>query len=159
MASKHFLYFFKFFKYWAAATVLVVVPNALYIHCQICSQHISLICTHMPTWTWVISIRRKHRLSKPPSKLETPAQNLKPQFKTWNPSAEMSYLVMIYLRIFNASRQPKVRTSPSHENTIRKIKHQLSYNDFRDSRAREEKSGFSLFDPCYALIWNKRVLD
>ena len=31
MASKHFLYFFKFFKYWAAATVLVVVPNALYL--------------------------------------------------------------------------------------------------------------------------------
>ena len=31
MANKHFLYFFKFFKHWAAATVLVVVPNALYL--------------------------------------------------------------------------------------------------------------------------------
>ena len=31
IASKHFLYFFKFFKHWAAATVLVVVPNALYL--------------------------------------------------------------------------------------------------------------------------------
>ena len=31
MASKHFLYFLKFFKHWAAATVLVVVLNALYL--------------------------------------------------------------------------------------------------------------------------------
>jgi len=31
MASKHFLYFLKFFKHWAVATVLVVVPNALYL--------------------------------------------------------------------------------------------------------------------------------
>ena len=31
MASKHFLYFFKFCKHWAAATVLIVVPNALYL--------------------------------------------------------------------------------------------------------------------------------
>ena len=31
MVSKHFLYFLKFFKYWTVATVLVVVPNALYL--------------------------------------------------------------------------------------------------------------------------------
>ena len=31
MASKHFLYFLKFFKHWAAVTVLVVVLNALYL--------------------------------------------------------------------------------------------------------------------------------
>ena len=31
MASKHFLYFFKFCKHWAVATVLVVVPNSLYL--------------------------------------------------------------------------------------------------------------------------------
>ena len=31
MANKHFLYFLKFFKHWAVATVLVVVPNALYL--------------------------------------------------------------------------------------------------------------------------------
>ena len=31
MASKHFNYFLKFCKHWAAANVLVVVPNALYL--------------------------------------------------------------------------------------------------------------------------------
>ena len=31
MARKHFLYFFKFCKHWATTTVLVVVPNALYL--------------------------------------------------------------------------------------------------------------------------------
>ena len=31
MASKHFLYFLKFFKHWAATIVLVVEPNVLYL--------------------------------------------------------------------------------------------------------------------------------
>ena len=54
---------------------------------------------------------------------------------------------------------PKSEPHPHMKARSEKSKHQLNYNDFRDSRAREEKSGFSLFDPCYALIWNKRVLD
>ena len=55
----------------------------------------------------------------------------------------------------NPKSEPHLHTKARSE----KSKHQLNYNDFRDSKAREEKSGFSLFDPCYVLIWNKRVLD
>ena len=62
-------------------------PSPKIIHCQTCSQHTSLICTHMPTWTWVSSTRRRHRLStsyesKLPSKLETPI-HIKQKFHTW----------------------------------------------------------------------------
>ena len=100
------------------------------IHYQTCFQHTSLICTHMPTWTWVISTRRRHRLS---TSCESNFLWIKATIKTWNHNprkAEMSYLVMIYLWIFNTSRQPKVRTSPSHESTIRKIKTLAQYKGF-----------------------------
>ena len=73
---------------------------------------------------------------------------IKATVKTWNPNphkAEISYMVMIYLRIFNASRQPKVRTSPSHERTIKKIKTPAQTRDFRVSRAHEDKNWWFVF--------------
>ena len=47
MANKHFLYFLKFFKHWAAATVLVVVPNALYL--LVVDKNYSMTPTNMYT--------------------------------------------------------------------------------------------------------------
>ena len=93
-------------------------PSSKIIHCQTCSQHRILICTHMPTWTWVIFTRRRHRLS---TSCESNFLWIKVTIKTWNLSphkAEILYLVMIYLRIFNVSRQPKIRTSPSLESVM-----------------------------------------
>ena len=70
-------------KYTYLISATTQKPSPKIIHCQTCSQDTSLICTHMPTWTWVISTRRRHRLSK------LSAQNLKPQLRTWNPSSKL----------------------------------------------------------------------
>lgn len=57
-------------------------PSPKIIHCQTCSQHTSLICTHMHTWTWVISTRRRHCLS---TSCESNFLWIKVTIKSWNP--------------------------------------------------------------------------
>ena len=110
-------------------------PSPKIIHCQTCSQHTNLICTHMPTWTWVSSTRRRHRLStsyesKLSSKLETPT-HIKQKFHTW------------WWSIFEYSMpqdNPKSEPHPHMKERSEKIKTPTQTRDFHVSRAHEEKN-------------------
>ena len=110
--------------------------------------------------------------SKKTSIIEATTLNLKPQLRTWNPSSKLETAQNLKPQRRNvvpgddlSSNIQCLQTTQSKNLTLTRKHDQKNQNTssittiFVVLGLVKKRVNFSLFDPCYVLIWNKMVLD